>query len=154
MTRTSSQAGLLRISVPRCGPGLQKVEMGDGKAVKGNAPGAGLNTSQVSYTRCTPEHPGRDTGPSSKGLGFQGWASLVAQLVKNPPVMQETLIPFLGWEDPWRRDRLPTPVFLGSLVTQLVKNPPAMQESWVGSLRSSREDPLKKRKVTHSSTLS
>ena len=87
--------------------------MGDGKAVKGNVPGAGLNTSQVSYTRCTPEHPGRDTGPSSKGLGFQGWASLVAQLVKNPPVMQETLIPFLGWEDPWRRNRLPTLVFLG-----------------------------------------
>ena len=26
-------------------------------------------------------------------------ASLVAQLVKNPPVMQETLVQFLGWED-------------------------------------------------------
>ena len=26
-------------------------------------------------------------------------ASLVAQLVKNPPVMQETLLQFLGWED-------------------------------------------------------
>ena len=38
----------------------------------------------------------------------------VAQLVKNPPVMQETLVRFLGQEDPpWRRDRLPTPVFLG-----------------------------------------
>ena len=40
-------------------------------------------------------------------------ASLVAQLVKNPPAMQETLVQFLGPEDPWRRDRLPTPVFLG-----------------------------------------
>ena len=28
------------------------------------------------------------------------WASLVAQLVKNPPAMQETLVQFLGWEDP------------------------------------------------------
>ena len=28
------------------------------------------------------------------------WASLVAQLVKKPPAMQETLIQFLGWEDP------------------------------------------------------
>ena len=38
----------------------------------------------------------------------------MAQLVKNPPVMQETLVRFLGQEDPpWRRDRLPTPVFLG-----------------------------------------
>ena len=25
---------------------------------------------------------------------------LVAQLVKNPPAIQETLIRFLGWEDP------------------------------------------------------
>ena len=35
-------------------------------------------------------------------VGFLGdlRASLVAQLVKNPPVMQETLFQFLGWEDP------------------------------------------------------
>ena len=28
------------------------------------------------------------------------WASLVAQLVKNPPAMQETWVRSLGWEDP------------------------------------------------------
>ena len=38
---------------------------------------------------------------------------MVAQLVKNPPAIQETLVRFLGQEDHWRRDRLPTPVFLG-----------------------------------------
>ena len=27
-------------------------------------------------------------------------ASLIAQLVKNPLAMQETLVQFLGWEDP------------------------------------------------------
>ena len=27
-------------------------------------------------------------------------ASPIAQLVKNPPAMQETLVRFLGWEDP------------------------------------------------------
>ena len=27
-------------------------------------------------------------------------ASLIAQLVKNPPAMQETPVQFLGWEDP------------------------------------------------------
>ena len=27
--------------------------------------------------------------------------------------MQETPVQFLGREDPWRRDRLPAPVFLG-----------------------------------------
>ena len=29
-----------------------------------------------------------------------GWASPVAQLVKNPPAMQETPVGFLVWEDP------------------------------------------------------
>ena len=28
------------------------------------------------------------------------WASLIAQLVKNPPARQETLVQSLGWEDP------------------------------------------------------
>ena len=40
-------------------------------------------------------------------------ASLVAQLVKNPPAMQETPVQLLGWEDLLEKDRLPTPVFLG-----------------------------------------
>ena len=40
------------------------------------------------------------------------WASLVAQLVENPPAMQETLVQFLGSKICWRRDRLPTPAFL------------------------------------------
>ena len=30
----------------------------------------------------------------------QPWASLIAQLVKNLPAVQETLVRFLGWEDP------------------------------------------------------
>ena len=42
--------------------------------------------------------------------------SLIAQLVKNPPPMQETLVQFLGQKDSLRRNRLPTPVFLGFLV--------------------------------------
>ena len=28
------------------------------------------------------------------------WVSLMAQLVKNPPAMQEIWVRFLGWEDP------------------------------------------------------
>ena len=31
---------------------------------------------------------------------MQDWTSLVAQLVKNPPAMQETYIQSLGWKDP------------------------------------------------------
>ena len=41
------------------------------------------------------------------------WASQMAQLVENLPAIQETLVRFLGQEDHWRRERLPTPVFLG-----------------------------------------
>ena len=40
-------------------------------------------------------------------------ASLIAQLVKNLPAMQETLFDSWVRKIPWRRDRLPTPVFLG-----------------------------------------
>ena len=46
---------------------------------------------------------------------------------------------------PWRRDRLPTPLFLGFPV----KNMPAVWETWIQSL--GWEDPLEKGKATHSS---
>ena len=38
-----------------------------------------------------------------EGIGYPlqyFWASLVAQLVKNPPAMQETWVQSLGWGDP------------------------------------------------------
>ena len=38
-----------------------------------------------------------------EGIGYPlqyPWASLVVQLVKNPPAMQETPVQLLGWEDP------------------------------------------------------
>ena len=41
------------------------------------------------------------------------WASLVAQLVKNLPAMQESLVWPLGWEYPLEKGWLLTPVFLG-----------------------------------------
>ena len=48
---------------------------------------------------------GRSTG---EGIGYplqNSWASLVAQLVKNLPAMQETPIQFLGWEDPLEKGK-------------------------------------------------
>ena len=36
----------------------------------------------------------------------------LAQMVKNLPTMQEIQVQSLGWEDPWRREQQPTPVFL------------------------------------------
>ena len=54
---------------------------------------------------------GRSVG---EGIGYPlqySWASLVTQVIKNPPAMWEAWVRSLGWEDPWRRERLPTPVF-------------------------------------------
>ena len=46
--------------------------------------------------------PGSGRSPA-EGIGYPlqySWASLVAQLVKNPPAMWETWIQSLGWDDP------------------------------------------------------
>ena len=40
------------------------------------------------------------------GYPFQySWASLVAQLVKNPPAMRETWVQSLSWEDPLEKGK-------------------------------------------------
>ena len=62
---------------------------------------------------CNAGDPGsiRGSGRSAgEGIGSPlqcSWASLVAQLVKNLPAMRETWVRKI----PWRRERLPTPVF-------------------------------------------
>jgi len=38
-------------------------------------------------------------------MGFP-WAFLIAQLVKNPPAMQETWFQSLGWEDPLEKGKV------------------------------------------------
>ena len=79
-------------------------------------------------------------------------ASLIAQLVKNPPAMQETPVRFLGWErSPGEGIGYPLQYSWASLEAQLVKNPPAMWETWIRSL--GWEDPLEKGTATHSSIL-
>ena len=51
-------------------------------------------------------------GSGTKDMVPQARASLVAQMVKNPPAMWETgLDPWVG-KIPWRREWLPTAVFL------------------------------------------
>ena len=44
--------------------------------------------------------PGWGRSPG-EGIGYplQYWASFVAQLVKNPPALQETWVQSLDWED-------------------------------------------------------
>ena len=41
----------------------------------------------------------------SSGERIHVWASLIAQLVKNSPAMQETLIGFLGREEKRRKEK-------------------------------------------------
>ena len=46
-------------------------------------------------------NPGSGTS-TGEGLGYPlqySWASLVAQLIKNPPAMWQTWVRSLGWED-------------------------------------------------------
>ena len=40
------------------------------------------------------------------------WASLVAQMVKNPPAIWDPWVQSLGWGDPLEEAWQPTPVFL------------------------------------------
>ena len=45
--------------------------------------------------------PGLESSTEGISYPFQySWASLVAQMVKNLPVMWETWVQSLGWEDP------------------------------------------------------
>ena len=41
--------------------------------------------------------------PADVGNLISGSSSLIAQLIKNPPAMQQTLVRFLGWEDPMEK---------------------------------------------------
>ena len=78
---------------------------------------------------------------------------MVAQLVKNPPAMQETLVWFLGGKNcPQNGIGYPPLQYSwASLVTQTVKNLSVKGKTWVRSL--GWEDPLLKGTATHSSIL-
>ena len=59
------------------------------------------------------------------------WASLIAQLVKSAPAMQETLVQFWVGKIRWRRDRLPTPVFLGFRGGSAGKESTCNADTWI-----------------------
>ena len=51
--------------------------------------------------------PGSGRSPG-EGIGYPlqySWASLVAQLVKNLPIMGETWVQSLSWEDPLEKEK-------------------------------------------------
>ena len=59
----------------------------------------------VNYILCSRQKGGRVKGERTL-------SPLVAQTVENLPVLRETWVQSLGWEDPWRRNWQSTPVFL------------------------------------------
>ena len=63
------------------------------------------DSSMGKESACSAGDPGSTPGSgrsTGEGIGYPlqySWASLVAQLVKNLPAMQETWVQSLGWED-------------------------------------------------------
>ena len=66
---------------------------------------------------CNAGDPGSIPGlerNAREGIGYPlqySWASLVVQVVKNPPAMWRPGFSLWVGKIPWRRERLPTPVF-------------------------------------------
>ena len=76
-----------------------------------------LDSTVGKESTCNAGDPGSIPGSGrSPGEGIDyplqySWASLVAQLVKNPLAMRETWVRSLGQEDPLEKGKATTPVF-------------------------------------------
>ena len=51
------------------------------------------------------KHLHKDLHTSNYEFYALGWAPLIAQVVKNPPAMQEILVRFLGQADPLKKEQ-------------------------------------------------
>ena len=69
------------------------------------------DSSDAKESACNAGNPSSIPGlgrSAGEGIGHPlqySWASLVAQLVKNPPATLETWVQSLGWEDPLERGK-------------------------------------------------
>ena len=69
------------------------------------------DSSAGKESTCNAGNPGTIPGSgrsAGEGIGYPlqySWASLVAQLLKNPPAMRETWVQSLGWEDPLEKGK-------------------------------------------------
>ena len=60
-----------------------------------------LTTDSIRYCSAADMNLVRKWTSNTLSLALNmSWASVIAQLVKNPPAMQETPVGFLGWDDP------------------------------------------------------
>ena len=70
-------------------------------------PDSSVGKESACHTGDPGSNPGSGRSPG-EGIGYPlqySWASLVAQLVKNLPTMQETWVQSLGWEDPLEKEK-------------------------------------------------
>ena len=77
-------------------------------------PGSSAGKESTCSTGDPSSIPGLGRSPG-EGIGYPlqySWASMVAQMVKNLPAVQETWVQSLGQDDPIEKEWLPTPVFL------------------------------------------
>ena len=73
-----------------------------GKKIIKGFPDASVGEESDRNAGDTSSIPGSGRSPG-EGIGYPlqySWASLVAQLVKNPPAMWDTWVQSLGWKDP------------------------------------------------------
>jgi len=69
------------------------------------------HSSTGKESACNAGQPGSIPGSgrsAGEGIGYPlqySWASLVAQLVKNPPAIWETWVRSLDWEDPLEKGK-------------------------------------------------
>ena len=69
---------------------------------------------------------------AEEGIGYPlqySWISLVAQLVKNPPALQETWVQSLGWEDPLEKQKATHSSILGWRILWTIYSPWGHKES-------------------------
>ena len=69
-----------------------------------------ISSSVIPFSSCLQSFPASGSFPLSQFFTsghhiIKNKASLVAQLVKNPPAMQETWVRSLGWEDPLEKGK-------------------------------------------------
>ena len=82
------------------------------KGFPGSSAGKESACNADSWIRFLGSIPGSGRS-AEEGRGYPlqySWASLVAQLVKNLPTMQETCVQFLGWEDPLEKGKATYPL--------------------------------------------
>ena len=95
-------------------------------------PGSSLG-KESAYNAGDPSSiPGSGRSPG-EGIGYSlqySWASLVAQTTKNPPVMWETWVQSLGWEDPLEKGKAPHSSILAWRIPWTIIH--GIAKSWTG----------------------